>query len=118
MRDGNYVVPKVSARPHGTERNILGITELSSLRVSPSDREIEYHNVESASPDMSTRSGNGSSVAPRKRVTFAETPVSASPVTSENVVSASPYHYFSSISSSRRRVVVVIVVVVVAVQQH
>ena len=40
MRDGNYVVPKVSARPHGTERNILGITELSSLRVPPSDREI------------------------------------------------------------------------------
>ena len=33
VRHGKYVVPRVRARPHGTERALYGLTSVSDLRV-------------------------------------------------------------------------------------
>lgn len=99
VRHGGYVVPSVRARPHGTERKLLGITAVSDLSV-PFPDVIDVSDEEPVGPHPRSRkraaSGDKSlspppgvlvnpdsgRVAPSKCVTFAESAVSRSPVVS------------------------------------
>ncbi|CAN0558306.1 unnamed protein product, partial [Ectocarpus sp. 12 AP-2014] len=88
VRNGSCVVPRVSARPHGTERKVLGLTALSELRVSspvidaeeveplPSSRKrlaCDSSSAMSPSAPLSVSvCSHGGDVGPRKRATFAE----------------------------------------------
>ena len=92
VRHGGYVVPRYRARPHGTERKLLGMANMSELRVAPSPAgkdELESEEGEVESPTSShkriLRDDSSISISPavhvhacqdivssRKRVTFAE----------------------------------------------